>query len=164
MLFEPLFDIMKTFNFIIFATILSCNTIKPLPKSADISDGSFISTEMNQFLLAFEKKVKGNKKVALIEFIDTDYKMEQLGNLNGNMEQFINELFYGTQIPGGKFTNILLSEIDEIKLIEMQKVGSDLYRATYEIKSAEIKIKVKWDIRNAKNNPISGFGFIGAYG
>jgi hypothetical protein len=143
---------------------ISCNPTKLLNSKDVINVGPEISDEMNKFLLAFEYHVKNNSRKKLVDFIDQNYKSEQLNNLEGDLIQFIDELFCGYETFSSEFKCVTLKEIVEIRLIEMVEESQNLYSAIYIISVKDFKIKVNWSIRRAENNLNSGFGFIGAYG
>lgn len=143
---------------------LSCNSTKILSDASDISTGSALPNEMNKFLHRFEKIVISGKSKDLQSYIDTDYKVEQLGNLSGNMDQFINELFCGNIEYSDIFKCIEIQDISGIRLREMILISDNLFQATYLVSTKAYSIIVNFDIRNAANNPNSGYGFIGAYG
>ena len=155
---------MRLYLFLVFMMLVSCNSTKILPSTSDISTGPTLSNDMNKFLQSFEKIVISGKYKGLQAFIDTDYKVEQLGNLSGNMDQFINELFCGDVENSNTFKCLEIQNIKAIRLREMISIADDLYQATYLVSTNDYSIIVNFDIRKANNNPNSGYGFIGAYG
>lgn len=143
---------------------ISCNSSKLLKDQANITEYSNISPEMNKFLLSFEKAVRSKKVNALLSFIDEEYKVEQLGNLSGNMEQFITELFCGNLKSNNEFRCFQLNEIKNIRLVELTKANTALFQAEYEILTEEDSVIVSWEIHHSEQNTVAGYGFIGAYG
>lgn len=148
----------------LFLGLASCNPGSTGKTVVNITAGDQIPVDLNKFLLSFEKTILSKNFNKISRYIDTDYKKEQLANVAGNIQQFINELFCGEYADTREFMCVELNNIQSIRLIEMKLIEEDLYNAVYEISIPGRKLIVDWDIRKASNNRISGYGFIGAFG
>lgn len=75
--------------------------------------------ELHSFLKGFETAVLSHDIVQVFNYLDQDYREEQLQFL-GNKEQLINKLFCGNSTTSSKFECTKLGDINSIKLVDVQ--------------------------------------------
>lgn len=142
--------------------LISCSVKKPI-SGTDISAGDAIPNELIDFLLQFEKDIQQHNRSELLDYLDEQYKKEQLGNLNDNLIQFIDELFCGNEPVNQTFGCIDLEKLKGIELKNLIRITPNYYQATYLITSDDVSYIVTWNITENKVNTFK-YGFIGAYG
>ena len=101
---------------------------------------------ISKFLVDFEKAVISHDSKELLKLIDRNYLDEQCyGFLNGNTEQFINELFCGNLTNEDKFQCLAFSQIDKLELVKQER-QDDYYTVVYKVAANGVEINADWII------------------
>jgi len=101
---------------------------------------------ISKFLVDFEKAVISHDSKELLKLIDRNYLDEQCyGFLNGNTEQFINELFCGNLTNEDKFQCLAFSQIDKLELVKQER-QDDYYTVVYKVSANGAEINADWVI------------------
>jgi len=112
------------------------------------------------FVNKFYKAVVSHNQKKVIKCMDKAYRKEQIAFLDGNKEQFVNELFGGSDISSGKWVNLKLNEIDNIEIQDVFERGENEWEYVFHAKSGETIIEVSLTLRKTGKK----FGFVGAVG
>ncbi len=119
-----------------------------------------IDTKAIDFVNKFYTAVVNHQEKKVIKCMDKGYRKEQIAFLDGNKEQFVNELFGGSDISTGKWINLKLDEIDNIEIQDVFERGENEWEYIFHVKSGETVIEVPLTLRKSGKK----FGFVGAVG
>jgi hypothetical protein len=121
-----------------------------------------ISEKQKSFANKFIEMVTQHNAKKVMKMMDKKYKKEQLANLNGNKEQFVNELFGGEDISDPSiYVNVKLDEVTKIEIAEVIKLKGDTkYNYIFRIRTADHDIFSSLILRQRGRK----FGFIGSFG
>ena len=123
---------------------MSCSTIKTT--SSEGAATSNETKEVGKFLADFEKAVIRHDSKGLLKFIDQNYLQEQYyGFMEGNTEQFLNELFCGNLTNEDRYECLTFKEINRLKLVKLER-EDDFYRVAYTVVANGVKINTDWRI------------------
>lgn len=89
-----------------------------------------IDQDGQEFLASFTDAVKSHDSKSVLKHVDKKYLKGQIKFLNGNKEQFLNELLAG-QNEVGKFMTPDFEAIIDILLVDMQEIEGEI--PTYEV-------------------------------
>ncbi|MDX2361665.1 MAG: hypothetical protein QNK23_12730 [Crocinitomicaceae bacterium] len=129
--------------FIALAVTLQCNAQE-------------ISPKQQKFIKGFVEAVKSHKVNKVLRFMDKTYKKEQLAFLGGNKEQFVNELFGGTDILTDQWVNIQLKNILKIEIAEVIALKDGSYTYIFRIWDSEHDILTSLLLLKNKKMGIEG--------
>lgn len=142
---------MKKIYFITFLSLISL---------INISFGQDITESQIGFVNKFMGAVIQHDQNAVLSMTDKTYRKEQLKFLEGRKEQFINELFGGTDIMTGDYINTRFINILKIEVAEIIPQENDHFEYIFRIKDGEHDLLKSLLLKKTKNK----FGFIGAMG
>ncbi|MFK7787393.1 MAG: hypothetical protein AB8B56_19875 [Crocinitomicaceae bacterium] len=111
---------------------------------------------VNKFYLA----VINHKQSKVIKLMDKDYRKEQLDFLNGNKEQFVDELFSGVDQESSKFINSELKNIEAMEIQDVKEAGKDKWEYTFLVEAGPYKMEISLLLKKNKKK----YGFVGASG
>lgn len=94
------------------------------------SNSQNLNDEANAFIQSFEDAVKSHNKKEVFKHLDKKYRKEQIKFLQGNQEQFINELFSGENEAGSYMTPDF-NTIINLTLIDAKELEGE--EITYEV-------------------------------
>ncbi len=112
------------------------------------------------FVNSFYKAVTSHNQKKIIKHLDKNYRKEQLAFLKGNKEQFVNELFGGTDINTNEWVNLKLNEIDNIEIQDVFDRGENEWEYVFHVTSGEKVLKVPLTLKQTGKK----LGFVGAVG
>lgn len=112
------------------------------------------------FVSKFYAAVTSHKSSKVIKCFDKTYRKEQIKFLSGNKEQFVNELFAGTDANTEKYYNLKLEDIDGIEVFTISEQENGDRKYTFHISSGDLLIEQSLILRKTGNK----YGFIGAVG
>ena len=108
----------------------------------------------------FNNAVVAHKQGKVIKLTDKGYRSEQVKFLDGNKEQFVNELFGGIDIHTEEYINLKLTDIENIEVQDVFNRGNGDWEYVFHIKSGEIIVERSLLLRQTEKN----YGFIGSQG
>lgn len=112
------------------------------------------------FVNSFYKAVASHNQKKVIKHLDKNYRTEQLAFLKGNKEQFVNELFGGTDINSNEWVNLKLNEIDNIEIQDVFDRGENEWEYVFHVTSGEKVLKVPLTLKQSGKK----LGFVSAVG
>jgi len=96
-----------------------------------------ISPKQQKFIAGFVKAVKSHKIKKVLKFMDKTYRKEQMAFLGGNEEQFVNELFGGTDILTDNWINIQFKNILKIEVAEVIALDDGSFTYVFRVRDSE---------------------------
>ena len=118
-------------------------------------------TELAAYINKFEAAVESHDRNEVLNLLEPGYVKRQHDNfLNGNTQQFLDELLCGESSDEGKYTCPGFDNISNIKLIKVEPY-LDFYFAWYEIKANSTSYKARLPLVSEDGAP---FRLAGAEG
>jgi hypothetical protein len=111
---------------------------------------------VNKFYLA----VIHHKQKKVIKMMDKDYRKEQLAFLEGNKEQFVDELFSGVDQESQKFVNSELKNVDAMEIQDVKETGAGAWEYTFLVVAGPYKMEIVLLLKKSGRK----YGFVGAVG
>lgn len=127
------------------------------------SFGQEISEKQQKHIHKFVHAVETHSVKKIIKLMNKSYKKEQLAFLNGNKEQFVSELFGGSEIDSEEedYINIVFSEIIKIEVAEVITLkGGEGYTYIFRIRDSQHDVFSSLRLIKSGNK----YGFVGAVG
>ena len=126
------------------------------------SFGQEISEKQHEHIRAFVHAVENHSVKKVIKLMNKTYKKEQLAFLKGNKDQFVSELFGGTDFTSNSedYINIVFSEITKIEVAEVIALKKGGYTYIFRIRDGNHDILSS--LRLVKEG--RKYGFIGSVG
>ena len=124
------------------------------------SSGQEIDLKRIDFVNKFNNAVVAHKQGKVIKLTDKGYRSEQVKFLDGNKEQFVNELFGGIDIHTELYINLKLTDIENIEVQDVFNRGNGDWEYVFLIKSGEVIVERSLLLRQTEKN----YGFIGSQG
>ena len=124
------------------------------------SSAQEIDMKRIDFVNKFYKAVVSHKQGKVIKLMDKAYRKEQIKFLDGNKEQFVNELFGGVDINSKKYVNLKLTEIENIEIQDVFDRGTDEWEYVFHVKAGDRMVKRSLMLRKSGKK----YGFIGSQG
>lgn len=120
-----------------------------------------ISPDQTNFVSKFVTAVQKHKRRKVIKMLDKTYRNEQIAFLEGNKDQFLNELFGGEDISTGKsvFANIEFDKIKKIEIVRCTLLEDEKYQYYFHLIDDRHDVHAPL-LLNTKGK----FGFIGSVG
>lgn len=112
------------------------------------------------FVNSFYKAVTSHNQKKVIKHMEKAYRKEQIDFLKGNKEQFVNELFGGTDINTNEWVNLKLNEIDNIEIQDVFDRGENEWEYVFHVTSGEKVLKVPLILKQTGKK----LGFVGTVG
>lgn len=112
------------------------------------------------FVNKFYKAVVDHEQSKVIKCTDKAYRKEQLVFLADNKEQFVNELFGGTDVNTNEYVNLTLSEIENIEIQDVFERGANDWEYVFHIKSGDHLVERSLLLRKTGKR----YGFVGSVG
>lgn len=128
--------------------------------SSFVSYGQDFSDKQIKFANSFVDAVGEHNSKAILKHLEKNYRKEQLKFLNGQTNQFINELFGGNDLTTDDYVNIKYKDITRIEIAEVIPLKEGGY--TYIFRIRDGKHDVLCSLHLAKNG--KKYGFVGAVG
>ena len=154
---------MITSNFVQIAILESMKRIAILLIFTGLgfwSSAQEIDMKRIDFVKKFHKAVVAHKQSKVIKLTDKGYRKEQIKFLNGNKEQFVDELFGGIDIHTEEYINVKLSEIENIEIQDVFDRGNGDWEYVFHVKAGEWLIKRSLFLHQRGKK----YGFIGSQG
>ncbi len=124
------------------------------------SSAQEIDLKRIDFVNKFYMTVVAHKQSKVIRMTDKGYRKEQIKFLDGNKEQFVNELFGGVDIHTEEYINVKFSEIENIEIQDVFDRGDGDWEYVFHVKTGEYLIKLPLLLRKTGRK----YGFIGSKG
>lgn len=123
------------------------------------------SQEIEEKQIAFANKfieaVSEHNTKKVIKMMDKEYRKEQISFLNGNKEQFVNELFSGEDMSDPSiYVNVKLDEITKIEIAEVTELKGNKYNYVFRVRTAEFDLFSSLILKKRGRK----YGFVGAVG
>lgn len=112
-----------------------------------------------KFANTFIEKVTAHDQKGVIKMMEKVYRTAQLTFLDGNTEQFLNELFGGTDILSEEYVTIKFEDILRIEVAEVVDLGDGSYDYIFRVRDGKRDI-----LSNLKLVGKKKLGFVGAVG
>lgn len=124
--------------------------------------GQEITEKQKKFANSFIEAVGQNNSKKVIKMMDKAYRKEQLKNLNGNKEQFVNELFGGEDLKDNSvYVNMKLNEITRIEIAEVIPLkGSNEFNYIFRVRNGRFDILSTLLMKKKGRK----YGFVGSFG
>lgn len=124
--------------------------------------GQEITEKQKKFANSFIEAVGQNNSKKVIKMMDKAYRKEQLKNLNGNKEQFVNELFGGEDLKDNSvYVNMKLNEITRIEIAEVIPLkGSNEFNYIFRVRNDRFDILSTLLMKKKGRK----YGFVGSFG
>lgn len=143
---------MKSLFFFTLLTIFS---------SVAFAQSQTIPNDQIEFVNEFVDAVESHNSKKVLKLLDKTYRKEQLGFLNGNKDQLVNELFGGVDQTTDEYTyvNTVFSDILKIEVAEIIPLKEGGFNYIFRIRDSEHDI-LKSLLLVVKPK----FGFVGSRG
>jgi hypothetical protein len=128
-----------------------------------IGFGSFAQEiDMNRikFVNDFYTAVVAHDQSKVIKMTEKGYRKEQIKFLDGNKDQFVNELFSGMDVNGDEYVNTTFNQITNIELIDVHPRGEVDWEYVFHITAGDRMIERALLLRQTGKK----YGFIGSQG
>lgn len=112
------------------------------------------------FVNEFVAAVKEHDSKKVLKMMDKTYRKEQVKFLEGNKEQFINELFGGVDVTSGEYINTKFKHILRIEVAEVEELSQTEFAYTFRIRDGKHDILRQLLLRKDGKR----FGFEGSRG
>lgn len=142
---------MKNIRFLLFLGVL---TFSNQSFAQEVADAQIA------FVNKFVEAVASHDQKATLKHTEKSYRKEQLKFLGGRKEQFVNELFGGTDLFTEEYVNTRFANITKIEVAEIIDQGDGNFEYIFRIRDGKHDFLSSLFLRKNKNK----FGFIGAVG
>lgn len=95
----------------------------------------------------------------IIQHMDKGYRKEQIAFLDGNTEQFVDELFGGTDVLTGEYVNIKFKNILRIEVAEVVDRQDGSFEYIFRVRDGQADVMSSLLLVTGKK-----MGFVGARG
>ena len=119
-----------------------------------------ISEKQQAFVQKFIVAVESHSIPKVLKLTDETYRKEQLTFLKGRKEQFVDELFGGTDQGTNDWINVKFQEIQRIEVAEVSAMENGDFEYIFRIRDGEHDILNSLLLTKSKKK----FGFVGATG
>lgn len=117
---------------------------------------SSVAQEIDQkrvnFVNKFSQAVMNHKQGKVIKMMDKDYRKDQLEFLEGNKEQFVDELFSGIDQESEKFVNSELKNIDAMEIKAVKEAGAGEWEYTILVDAGRYRVEIVLFLKKTKKN------------
>lgn len=126
------------------------------------SFGQEISEKQQTHVAKFITAVTNHDQKSVIKLMDKKYRKEQIAFLKGNKEQFVNELFGGSDVNNSDiYVQLKLNEITKIEVAEVIELkGGEGYTYIFRIRGKEKDVYISLGLKKTGKK----YGFIGSVG
>ncbi len=120
---------------------------------ASFSYSQEISEKQQAHVANFITAVTNHDQQAIIKLMDKKYRKEQLAFLKGNKEQFVNELFGGSDVNNNDvYVQMKLTEITKIEVAEVIELkGGEGFTYIFRIRGNEKDVHISLGLKRTAN-------------